>query len=91
MLKCSVNTQGNFFLPELAAQRQFKRNPFPQHLYSLQNKCVAGHNNLRMSKVLQEPTISFSPKFALQIARKICLRLRKNKGFCSFTHEKSDV
>ena len=30
-------------------------------------------NNLHMSTILQEPEISFSPKFALQVARTNCL------------------
>ena len=32
------------------------------------------HNNLRISKILQEPALSFSLKFTLQVARKDCLK-----------------
>ena len=31
--------------------------------------CCRSHNNLHISKILQEPVISFSPKFAVQVAR----------------------
>ena len=31
------------------------------------------YNNLHMSTILQEPAITFSPKFVLQVARKNCL------------------
>ena len=43
--------------------------------FNFQNNCMHGrsHNVLHMSKVLQERAISFTPKFALQVARKDCL------------------
>ena len=68
-------TRGNFFL-QLATQRRFKL-PFTREIAScntssLQNNQTAGHTTtLHMSTI--EPEISFSPKFALQVARKNCL------------------
>ena len=70
-------TRGNFFL-QLATQQRFKL-PFTREIASsntssLQNNPTAGHTTTCIClQCLQEPEIYFSPKFALQVARKNCL------------------
>ena len=73
-------TRGNFFL-QRATQGRFKlhftREIASCNASSLQNNPTAdSYNNLHMSTILQEPAISFSPKFAFQVARKNCLVLK---------------